>query len=124
MPLTLFGAGSSVMAALHLPDCALPAAYDSGANRSAKTGLDGQIVFGSSIKDMPVLRIVAARDAGVMKPTLIGRGVTADNRRETLQTNEGVIDSSSQLRKGIDSDDPLRLNTDLRCRFMDQARDA
>ena len=124
MPLTLFGAGSMVIAALHLPDCALPAAYDSGANRAAKTGADGQIVFGSSIMDMPVLRIVAARDAGVKKPTMIGGGVAADNLREALLKSNAVIDSNSLSRKGIDSDDPLRLNAVLCRRFMDQARDA
>lgn len=99
MPLTLFGAGSMVIAALHLPDCALPAGHASGASW-------------------------AARDAGVNKPTMIGGGVAADNLREALLTSNAVIDSISLSRKGIDSNDPLCLNAVLCRRFMDQARDA
>ena len=99
MPLTLFGAGSTAIAALHPPDRAPSVAHASGANW-------------------------AARDAGVKKPTLIGGGVTADNLRESPLTGDGVIDSGSRSRKGIDSDDPLRMNADPCGRFMDQARDA
>ena len=124
MPLTLFGAGSSVIAALHLPDCALPAAHVSAANRAAKTEADGLIVIGSSLLDMLVLRIAAARGAGVKKPTLIGGGVTADNPIEERLTSVGVIDSDLRLQNGVDFDDPIRLNACRRRRFMDQARDA
>ena len=99
MPLTLHGAGSAVIAALHLPDRALSVAPASGANW-------------------------AAGDAGVKKPTLIGGGVTADNLREALLTGDDVIASSSQSRKGIDPDDPLRMNADPCRRLMDHARHA
>ena len=99
MPLTLFGAGSTVIATPHLPDCAPSASHALAANWAAK-------------------------DAGVKKLTLIGGGGTADNLREALLTGDGVIDSGSQSRKGIDSDDPLRMNADPCRRFMDQARNA
>lgn len=99
MPLNMFGASSTVIATLHLPDSALSVAHASGANW-------------------------AARDAGVKKPTLIGGGVTADNLREVLPTGDGAIASGSRSRKGIDSDDPLRMNADPCRRLMDQARDA
>ena len=99
MPLTQFGAGSTVIATPHLPDCAPSASHALAANWAAK-------------------------DAGVKKLTLIGGGVTEDNLREALLTGDGVIDSSPQSRKGIDSDDPPRMSADpCRC-FMDQARDA
>ena len=99
MPLTMFGAGSSVIIALHVPDCVLSVAHAPVANRAAK-------------------------DKGVKRPTLMGGGVTADNLRRALPTSDGVIDSNSHLRKGIDSDDALHLNADLRRCFMDQARAA
>ena len=99
MPLTLLGAGSTVVAALHLPDRALAVAHASGGNW-------------------------AAGHAGVKKPTSIGGGVTADILREAPQTGDGVIASSSQSRRDVDSDDPLRMNADpCRC-LMDRAGDA
>ena len=99
MPLTLFGAGSTVIATSHVPDCTPSIALASGANW-------------------------AVRDAGVKKLTLIGGGGTADNLCAALLTGDGVIDSSPQSRKGIDSDDPLRMSADPCRRFMDQARNA
>ena len=99
MPLTLLGAGSTVIAALHLPDRAPSVAHASGANW-------------------------AAADAGVKKPTLIGGGATADNLSEALLTGDGIIASSSQSRRGIDPDDPLRMNADPCRRLMDRARHA
>ena len=99
MPLTLFGAGSTAIAALHMPDRALSVAHALGANWTAG-------------------------DAGMTQPTLIGGGVTADNLRELLLTGDYVIGSSSRSRKSIDSDDPLRMNADPCRRFMDHARGA
>ena len=68
--------------------------------------------------------MATAMDEGVKNPTLIGGGVAAGNLREALLTSDGVIDSGSQLRRGIDSDDQFRLGTDRRRRFMDQGRGA
>lgn len=124
MSLTMFGAGSSVTVALHLPYCAQSVALAPGVNRAAKTGADGLTIIGSGPLDLPVLRMATPRNEDVKKPTLIGGEVAADSLREALLTSDGVIDSSSQLRKGIGSDDPLRLNANLRRRFMVQARDA
>ena len=99
MPLTLFEAGSTAIAALHMPDRALSVAHSLGANWTAG-------------------------DAGETKPPLIGGGVAADNLRELQLTGDYVIGSSSRSCKSIDSDGPLRMNADPCRRFMDHARDA
>ena len=77
MPLTLIGAGSTVIATLHPSDRVLSVAHASGANW-------------------------AARDAGVKKPTFIGGGVTADKLREPLPTGEGATHSDDSLRMSAD----------------------
>jgi uncharacterized protein len=86
-----------------------------------KTGADGLIVTGASFDDT-LTRIARARASGVRRPILIGGSVTEGNVGAALAAAEGVIVSSSLMRKEAADTDVLRWDRDLTRRFMDAAR--
>ena len=86
-----------------------------------KTGADGMIITGSSFDDT-LARIASARAAGIKRPILIGGSVTEGNVGQALQASQGVIVSSSLMRKEAKAADVLRWDRDLTRRFMDVAR--
>lgn len=93
------------------------------ADWARKAGADGLVITGDSFADTQT-RIAALRDRGLSLPILIGGGVTASNIGEALACCEGVVISSSLMRKGIAADDPIRWDADACARFMDAVRGA
>lgn len=94
---------------------------ESAAEWAQKTGADGLIITGASFADT-LARITRARNAGVTRPVLIGGSVTDANVAEALRDAQGVIVSSSLMRRHAEADDILRWDIDLTRRFMDAAR--
>lgn len=86
-----------------------------------KTGADGLIITGASFADT-LTRIARVRDAGVTRPIMIGGSVTEANVAKALEASQGVIVSSSLMRKDAKADDILRWDRELTRRFMDAAR--
>lgn len=93
------------------------------ADWARKAGADGLVITGSSFADTQE-RIAALRDHGPTSPILIGGGVTTDNVARALACCEGVVVSSSLLRKGGEALDPVRWDADACARFMEAARAA
>jgi hypothetical protein len=60
----------------------------------------------------------------VRVPILLGGGVTEENVVEALNTAQGVIVSSSLMRRGIASNALMRWDADRTRRLMDRARAA
>ena len=83
-------------------------------------GADGVIITGSSFEDT-ILRITAARAAGVKRPILIGGGVNADNIGTALGAASAVIVSTSLLRDGAAPDDFNLWDKDKVLRLMEAA---
>ena len=77
---------------------------DMAAVWAQQLGADGIILTGANFADT-LGRIAAARAAGVVKPVLIGGGVTADNIGSALAAADGVIVSTALLRDGAAADD-------------------
>jgi uncharacterized protein len=100
-----------------------PEAPEFAAEWAQKTGADGLILTGSSFSDT-LDRIGRARRAGIARPILIGGGVTDTNVAEALGAADGVIVSTSLMRREAGSGDVLRWDRDLTRRFMDAARAA
>jgi uncharacterized protein len=86
-----------------------------------KTGADGLIITGSNFDDTSA-RIGRARAAGIKPPILIGGGVTDANVSAALAVAQGVVVSTSLMRKDAAPMDLLRWDRDLTRRFMDAAR--
>jgi predicted TIM-barrel enzyme len=86
-----------------------------------KTGADGLILTGSSFADS-LDRIARARQAGHRAPDPHRSGVTDTNVAEALGAADGVIVSTSLMRRDAGSADVLRWDRDLTRRFMDAAR--
>ncbi len=86
-----------------------------------KTGADGLIITGSSFDDT-LVRIDRARKAGIRRPILIGGSVTEANVGAALKASQGVIVSSSLMRKEAGPADVLRWDRDLTARLMDAAK--
>jgi predicted TIM-barrel enzyme len=63
-------------------------------------GADGLVLTGADFADS-LARIGAARAAGVRVPILPGGGVTEDNVAQALGAAQGVVVSSSLMRRGI-----------------------
>ncbi|WP_172961042.1 BtpA/SgcQ family protein [Oceaniglobus roseus] len=70
-------------------------------------GADAIVLTGSSFDDSRA-KVAAVRAAGVKRPLFIGGGIDADNIATALAEADGVVVSTSLLRKGIDDDDILR----------------
>jgi uncharacterized protein len=86
-----------------------------------KTGADGLIITGASFDDT-LARIGKARASGIKRPILIGGSVSEANVAAALEASQGVIVSSSLMRRDAKADDILRWDHDLAHRFMDAAR--
>ncbi|WP_376093644.1 BtpA/SgcQ family protein [Roseomonas sp. CCTCC AB2023176] len=86
-------------------------------------GADGLVLTGADFGDS-LARIRAARGAGVRVPILLGGGVTETNVAEALCVAQGVIVSSSLMRKDAGPDGLLRWDRDATNRLMDRARAA
>jgi uncharacterized protein len=85
-----------------------------------KTGADGLIITGADFPDS-LVRIERARTAGTRRPVLLGGGVTEDNVKDALAIADGVIVSTSLMRKGALAAEILKWDADLTQRFMDAA---
>lgn len=88
---------------------------------AVKAGANGLVITGHSFADTQD-RIAAIRSEGVRAPILIGGGVTTENVASALDCADGVVVSSSLMRKNIGADDPIRWDGDACARFMDAAR--
>jgi len=86
-------------------------------------GADGLVLTGADFADS-LARIRAARAAGVRVPILLGGGVTEENVAEALGASQGVIASSSLMRRDAAADDLMRWDADRTRRLMDLARTA
>ncbi|MCA3585438.1 MAG: phosphoric monoester hydrolase [Methylocystis sp.] len=86
-----------------------------------KSGADGLIITGASFDDT-LQRIGKASAAGISRPILIGGSVTETNITAALGASQGVIVSSSLMRRDAKAADILRWDRDLTRRFMDAAR--
>ena len=84
-------------------------------------GANGLVLTGANFADS-LARIRAARTAGVRVPILLGGGVTEDNVAEALGAAQGVVVSSSLMRRGAGGDETLRWDADRTRRLMDRAR--
>lgn len=78
--------------------------HDVAAVWAQSLGADGIILTGANFADT-LARITAARAAGVVKPVLIGGGVTVGNIGMALAAADGVIVSTALLREGAAPDD-------------------
>lgn len=90
---------------------------------AVKAGANGLVITGNSFADTQG-RIAAIRREGVRAPILIGGGVTTENVALALGCADGVVVSSSLMRQGIGTDDPIRWDSDACARFMEAARTA
>ncbi len=86
-----------------------------------KSGADGLIITGASFDDT-LARIARARASGIKRPVIIGGSVTEGNVGAALGSAQGVIVSTSLMRKDAADGDLLRWDRDLTRRFMDAAR--
>lgn len=84
-------------------------------------GADGLVLTGADFADS-LARIRAARGAGVRVPILLGGGVTEENVAEALRDAQGVVVSSSLMRRGAGPEELLRWDADRTHRLMDRAR--
>lgn len=83
-------------------------------------GADAVILTGSGFDDT-LSRIAAARKAGVVRPILIGGGVTTDNVGAALAAADGVIVSTALLRDGATPDDFALWDREKVLRLMEAA---
>lgn len=88
-----------------------------------KTGADGLIITGADFPDS-LARIERARKAGIRRPILLGGSVTEANVAQSLATADGVIVSTSLMRKDAAPRDVLKWDQGLTERFMEAARKA
>jgi predicted TIM-barrel enzyme len=105
---------------------AVPLAGESpefAAEWAQKTGADGLILTGADFPDS-LARIARARKAGIKRPILLGGSVTTQNVGEALGTADGVIVSTSLMRRDAAPGDVLKWDADASRRFMDAARAA
>jgi len=86
-----------------------------------KTGADGLIITGSSFDDT-LARIGRLRAAAIKRPILIGGGVNEENVAAALRASQGIVVSTSLMRKDAGPSDVLRWDIDLTRRLMDAAR--
>jgi predicted TIM-barrel enzyme len=98
-----------------------PIEPERAASWAQSLGADGLVLTGSDFADS-LARIHAARAAGVRVPILLGGGVTEDNVAEALGAAQGIIVSSSLMRRDAASGDLLRWDRDRSRRLMDLAR--
>jgi predicted TIM-barrel enzyme len=82
-------------------------ADEQAAQWAVQLGADALIVTGATFAES-LARVKATRAAGVRAPVLIGGSVTAENVFEALDLFDGVIVSTSLMRKAREPDDPLR----------------
>lgn len=86
-------------------------------------GADAMILTGSGIDDT-LSRVAAARKAGVVRPILIGGGVTTANIGAALAAADGVIVSTALLRDGAAHDDLALWDREKVLRLVEAAQDA
>lgn len=70
-------------------------------------GADAIVLTGSSFDDS-CAKVAAVRKAGVKRPLFIGGGIDGTNLKGALEQADGVVVSTSLLRRGIADDDILR----------------
>lgn len=75
------------------------------------------VLTGSSFDDS-CAKVAAVRAAGVNRPLYIGGGIDSRNAKRALELADGVVVSTSVLRKGISDDDILRWDVDTVRRLM------
>lgn len=93
------------------------------ADWARKAGADGLVITGSSFADTQT-RIAALRHQGLSMPILIGGGVTAENVAQAMACCDGVVVSSSLMRKEIDANEKVRWDATACAQFMEAARAA
>ncbi len=98
-----------------------PETPEFAAEWAQKTGADGLILTGADWADS-LARIERARKTGIKRPILLGGSVTSGNVGEALRAADGVIVSTTLMRKDAAPGDVLRWDADLCRRFMDNAR--
>jgi predicted TIM-barrel enzyme len=84
-------------------------------------GADGLVLTGASFEES-LARVRAARAAGVRCPIMIGGGIDATNVGEALAVSDGVIVSTSLMRRDAPADALQRWDSDRCRRLMDAAR--
>jgi len=120
---TLGGGRIAILADVH-DRTAVPIGGESqelAAEWAQKTGADGLIITGSSFDDT-LARIGRLRAAAIKRPILIGGGVNEENVAAALRASQGIVVSTSLMRKDAGPSDVLRWDIDLTRRLMDAAR--
>lgn len=95
---------------------------EEAANWAVQLGADALVVTGANF-DESLSRIRSTRAAGIRKPILIGGGVNDDNIGDALSVSDGVIVSTSLMRKPSSPDDPLRWDLDRARSLMQRVAD-
>jgi len=100
-----------------------PIPNDMAALWAQQAGADALVITGSGFDDT-LARIASARAAGVVRPILIGGGITTANVAQALGTADGVVVSTALLRDGAAPDAFDLWDRDKTLRFADAARRA
>ncbi|KKC32812.1 BtpA/SgcQ family protein [Devosia psychrophila] len=98
-----------------------PVANETAALWAQNMGADVLVITGLSFEDS-ILRVHAARAAGVKRPIVIGGSVTAGNVRAALDAADSVIVSTALLRDGAAHDDFNLWDKDKIARLIDAAK--
>ncbi len=93
--------------------------HETAATWAQKAGADALVITGHDFADS-LTRIEAARAAGVTWPVFVGGGVTADNVRSALDVANGVVVSTSIMRKDPFATDLVRWDLDAVRHLVDQ----
>ncbi|WP_205963846.1 BtpA/SgcQ family protein [Pseudoruegeria sp. SK021] len=74
-------------------------------------GADAIVLTGDSFDDS-CAKIAAVRQAGVKRPLYIGGGINGDNAKRALEIADGIVVSTSLMRKDAADSDLLRWDVD------------
>jgi predicted TIM-barrel enzyme len=86
-----------------------------------RAGADGLVITGSDMEDT-LSRIAAVRAEVPSLPVLAGGGVDAGNVGRVLAAAQGVIVSTSLMRRDAEEGDPIRWDGEACLRLVDAAR--
>jgi predicted TIM-barrel enzyme len=99
----------------------VPVAHETAALWAEGAGADAIVITGASFDDS-LARVVAARQAGVQAPIVIGGGITEQNVGSALDCADAVVVSTALRREGAALDDMRLWDRDKILRLMEAAQ--